>query len=241
MASPEKEFQSGNGSTAKRQTLMERVVELYQEQKEIAYHVSLSGMAEECGINSLRVRKLLITAGIYENDISREIACLWKEGKSVREIQKTVGLSLSSIHSYLPYSRADYGCSSSNQEQPVQGCQTALEKLRCSTNALKLQEQWKKVPVELDELLWEALHWHQDCSFTTAKNLKFTYSIKGNEMFVSRKDKSITKATVLLAFHKAMELQRGGKGIAGPKKLGTFGASYLFPIFLRLGIITLAE
>ena len=60
-------------------------------------------------------------------------------------------------------------------------------------------------------------------------------------MFVSRKDKSITKATVLVAFHKAMELQRGGKGIGGPKKLGTFGASYLFPIFVRLGVITVGE
>ena len=60
-------------------------------------------------------------------------------------------------------------------------------------------------------------------------------------MFVSRKDKSITKATILLAFHKAMELQRGGNGIAGPKKLGTFGASYLFPIFLQLGVISIEK
>lgn len=53
-------------------------------------------------------------------------------------------------------------------------------------------------------------------------------------MFVSRKSKSITQATVFMAFRKAMEL---GGVVAGPKKLGTFGASYLYPVFVRIGII----
>ena len=25
--------------------------------------------------------------------------------------------------------------------------------------------------------------------------------------------------------------------VAGPKKLGTFGASYLYPVFVRIGVI----
>ena len=46
--------------------------------------------------------------------------------------------------------------------------------------------------------------------------------------------KSITQSTVFIAFHKALELE----GIVtGPKKLGTFGASYLYPVFLELGVI----
>ena len=53
-------------------------------------------------------------------------------------------------------------------------------------------------------------------------------------MFVNRKSKSITQATIFMAFHKAMEL---GGAVAGLKKLGTFGASYLYPIFVRLGVI----
>lgn len=74
----------------------------------------------------------------------------------------------------------------------------------------------------------------QGCVFLTAKGLKFTYQIRGGEMFVNRKSKSVTQATVFMAFRKAMELE----GIvAGPKKLGTFGASYLYPIFERLGVI----
>ena len=53
-------------------------------------------------------------------------------------------------------------------------------------------------------------------------------------MFVNRKEKSITKATAGMALSKALQLE----GIvSGPKKLGTFGASYLYPIFLYFEII----
>lgn len=30
-------------------------------------------------------------------------------------------------------------------------------------------------------------------------------------------------------------------GVAGPKKLGCFGASYLYPIFLEIGVISLPK
>lgn len=91
---------------------------------------------------------------------------------------------------------------------------------------------------EADERLWEALSLLQGRTFYTRKGLLFTYQIKGYEMFISRKEKSLTKATVLLAFHHAVQLQKNGCIINGPKKLGTFGASYLYPIFIELGIIT---
>ena len=53
-------------------------------------------------------------------------------------------------------------------------------------------------------------------------------------MFVNRKEKSITRATVNLAFEKGLELK---SVVTGPKKLGVFGASYLYPVFVRLGVI----
>jgi hypothetical protein len=37
-----------------------------------------------------------------------------------------------------------------------------------------------------------------------------------------------------MSFHRALEL---GEKATGPKKLGTFGASYLYPIFMRIGVI----
>lgn len=41
----------------------------------------------------------------------------------------------------------------------------------------------------LDEILWETLTKFQGHPFYTAKELEFFYMIKGNEMFVTRKDK----------------------------------------------------
>lgn len=92
-------------------------------------------------------------------------------------------------------------------------------------------------PEEMEELLWETLRQFQGCDFITAKGLTFRYVIRGNEMFVDRKEKSITRASVSLSFQKALEVQRVWNCVSGPKKLGTFGASYLYPIFLRLGVI----
>jgi hypothetical protein len=85
--------------------------------------------------------------------------------------------------------------------------------------------------------LWGTLTLFQEYPFRTAKNLRFYYIIKGNEIFFTRKEKSVTRSTVNLAFEKAMELQQNGIKITGPKKLGCFGASYLYPIFIRIGVI----
>lgn len=96
----------------------------------------------------------------------------------------------------------------------------------------------KAAPDEaVDRLLWDVLSRQAGQPFCTAKGLTYCYGIRGNEMFVSRKDKSITYATVMLAFHKAVALQAAGQAVSGPKKLGTFGASYLYPVFCALGVI----
>lgn len=89
----------------------------------------------------------------------------------------------------------------------------------------------------LEDALWDALVMLEGKNFETAKHLHYSYSIKGYEIFVSRKDKSITRATVNLSLRNAMELQKAGLPVSGPKKLKTFGASYLYPIFLELGVI----
>lgn len=93
----------------------------------------------------------------------------------------------------------------------------------------------------LEEVLLDALVLLEGKSFETAKHLDYSYSIKGYEIFVSRKDKSITRSTVNLSLWNAMELQKSGLPVSGPKKLKTFGASYLYPIFMELGVIVPGE
>lgn len=111
--------------------------------------------------------------------------------------------------------------------------QTELDRERTAVLS-RLWEAIKEQDTAAEDILWEALILFQKEPYYTAKGLDFTYSIKGNEMFVTRKDKSITRATVVMSFKKALELEGCVKG---PKKLGTFGASYLYPVFQKIGVI----
>ncbi len=75
--------------------------------------------------------------------------------------------------------------------------------------------------------LWKLLEQYEGETFYTAKNLPFTYHIRGGEMFVDRRAKSITKAT----FQKALErVQQDPEKVTGPKALNVFGAPYVFAL-----------
>ena len=118
---------------------------------------------------------------------------------------------------------------SSKKEEMIEKLQTVM--------ADEIKSGSEHMAGETEELIWNAVSAFQQEKFYTAKGLQFTYEVKGNEMFVDRKDKSITRATVCVAVETAMALRRTGIAISGPKNLGTFGASYLYPVFLKLGII----
>lgn len=94
--------------------------------------------------------------------------------------------------------------------------------------------------IDSKEALWEEIRLHEGRTFYTAKGLEFSYRIKGGELFIDRKEnsKSITVSTVYMAYDKAVELMDTVGYVSGPKKLGTFGASYLYPMFLEFGIIS---
>lgn len=74
--------------------------------------------------------------------------------------------------------------------------------------------------------LWEKIAKKQDTVFRTKKGLEFRIEIKGNELFVDRRKKSVTRASVNIAYRKWLEDKD-----CGPKALGVFGASYLWSVF----------
>ena len=190
----------------------------------------LNAVAAEFGITALKARKLLITAGVYSTALSRQIAELQSKKMKLEQIMSATGLSRASVHSYLPYTKIPYNL----EELSVNAERIRLyreRKQKCTEFSAKLSTLTER---EQEEALWNILADLQGCVFLTAKGLKFTYKMKGGEMFVNRKSKSITQATVFMAFRKAQEL---GGVVAGPKKLGTFGASYLYPVFVRIGIV----
>lgn len=88
------------------------------------------------------------------------------------------------------------------------------------------------------EALWQALSAYEGYHFRTAKGLVFQYTVKGNEIFFSRKEKSVTVASVAVALETSLQFQRMGIPVTGPKRLSCFGASYLYPVLQGLGVIT---
>lgn len=75
----------------------------------------------------MKTRKILITAGVYHTEISDQINSLWEDNWSISDIMKETGLSRSSVHSYLPYTKVIYNAGvgvwgadiSSNRNQPA--------------------------------------------------------------------------------------------------------------------------
>ena len=58
--------------------------------------------------------------------------------------------------------------------------------------------------------------------------------VKGGELFVDRRSKSITKATFEQALNK---LKESPQQITGPKSLNVFGAPYVWAIFKAFQIV----
>lgn len=97
----------------------------------------------------------------------------------------------------------------------------------------------------LHELLWRAIRAFEAYPLQTTAGLPFTYSFKpnrsgtkGNEMLVSRKAKTITRSSAERALDAVLERNEPlPVRMSTPKELGVFGASYLYPVFIRLGLI----
>ena len=185
-------------------------------------HVSLHDVADHFNITVMKARKLLITGGLYSTSLSRRVQELHAQGLTVAQITEETGLKRASINSYLPYEHIIYNL----PDISIKAERQKQYRVRKRNNARNNSEK--------EEKLWQELIYLQGCLFTTSKGLDFTYKIHGGEMFVDRKEKSITRATVMKAYGKVVEMDGVVKG---PKTLGTFGASYLYPIFVKMGLI----
>ena len=101
------------------------------------------------------------------------------------------------------------------------------------------------VSCDADDQLWEQVVALEGHPFKTARGLEYTYHVKRNrngeiigEIIIDRKEKTVTRATIWLAYQNALTVQKEEGCVSGPKKLGVFGASYLYPIFLCMGVCT---
>ena len=70
--------------------------------------MQITKLAKKYNMSMLKVRKLLVSAGVLKNDKTIIIHRLKYEGKSASEIVRITGYSLATVNSYLPYSKIIY-------------------------------------------------------------------------------------------------------------------------------------
>lgn len=95
---------------------IEKVAEAYLTRGASGEHASLRSLAKEFDTTVLRIRKMLITAGVYSSELSDRVNALYEEGMTVEEIQRETGLGRASVHSYLPYTKSVYNMEEVSEE-----------------------------------------------------------------------------------------------------------------------------
>ena len=77
---------------------------------------SMRATAEHFGISALKVKKILLTGGLFQTQLSDEIQAMYLSGLSMNEIAAKKQMSVPNVGSYLPYSRVIYNLDVRNEE-----------------------------------------------------------------------------------------------------------------------------
>lgn len=67
--------------------------------------LSLKQIGRELNISEQKVRKILITAGLWSSETCEKVAALEKKGCSIDQIASEVHLTRNAVLSYMPYDR----------------------------------------------------------------------------------------------------------------------------------------
>jgi len=212
--------------------LLEVVAESYEQTGELKL------TAQEFGMSALKIRKLLITAGVYHSEVSDKVNMLYSSGKSLEEIRRITGLGRSSVNGYLPYTKVVYNSKEAS----------------LNAERIRLYRRRRKVLADLMddmtiEALWETVVAFQGYSFYTTSGLPFAYELKkergakyNRELVVCwRKEReSIAWNSFKVAFYYALSLH--GEVVERPEDLGDIpGISYIYPLLYRFGVINVPE
>ena len=214
---------------------MESAVALYNT-------MSLQAIGEELGLNPIKVRKLLITADVYESKVAEKVKNTFEEYRETQDYKtsilstaNTLQLSKASVTSYLPYKKGVY--------------YPSIEKEKISVGAerqrrYRAMKRWRSNPTE--ENFWGVVVGYAGVKFKTYSGLPFTYEVrKGRngeytkELWIDRreKSKSLAWSSIVLALGNIKE-----KVVDRPKALGDIrGVTYIYGMFCRFGLIDVPD
>ena len=207
--------------------------------------MTLQVIADELSLNPIKVRKLLITAGVYQSDIADTVQQTFQSFRTTQDYKTGVSstmaalqLSRPSVTSYLPYEKGVYF----PEDADAANISTGAERQRHYRAVSAL----KKKPRE--ETLWNCIVAFRGYKFKTLSGLPFTYQLKKGrgdvftkELWIDRREssKSLAWSSVLLAYKN---IERIGVVVDRPKALGDIrGVSYIYGMFYRFGLIEVPD
>ena len=218
---------------------MESAVALYDSE------MSLQAIGDELGLNPIKVRKLLITAGVYESEVAEKVQATFQEYRETQDYKtsilstaNTLKLSKASVTSYLPYRKGVYFPSTAEKGKISVGAERQRR--------YRAMKRWRADPTE--EHLWEVVLLYAGVRLKTYSGLPFTYEIrKGRnvqytkELWIDRREnsKSLAWSSVLLALG---HIKKVGEVVERPKALGDIrGVTYIYGMFYRFGLINVPD
>lgn len=218
---------------------MDAAVALYDSE------MSLQAISDELGLNPIKVRKQLITAGVYESEVAEKVKNTFEEYRETKDYKTAIlstanvlQLSKASVTSYLPYQKGVYFPSTADKEKISVGA----ERRRRYRAVRKLRSE----PTE--EHLWDVVLAYAGVKFKTYSGLSFSYELrKGRngeytkELWIDRREnsKSLAWSSVLLALNN---IKKVGEVVDRPKAMGDIrGVTYIYGMFYRFGLIDVPD
>ncbi|MEE1494214.1 MAG: hypothetical protein UF412_05670 [Anaerostipes hadrus] len=98
---------------------MERAVALYEED------CSLRSIADVLTLNPIKVRKLLITAGVYESEVAEKVQDTFEEYREIQNYKDTI-LSTANTLQLSKASVTSYLIDTPNNENGIKWCEHAI-------------------------------------------------------------------------------------------------------------------
>ena len=216
---------------------MESAVALYNSE------MSLQAIGDALALNPIKVRKLLITAGVYESEVAEKVKNTFEEYRETQDYKtsilstaNTLKLSKASVTSYLPYRKGVYFTSTAEKGKISVGAERQRR--------YRAMKRWRDEPTE--ENFWGVVLAYTGVKFKTYSGLPFSYEIKKGrsgeytkELWIDRREnsKSLAWSSVLLALKNIKE-----EVVERPKALGDIrGVTYIYGMFYRFGLIDVPD
>ncbi len=205
--------------------LMDAAAELYDAGQ------SLQAIADELALNPIKVRKLLITAEVYESEIAEEVRATFEAYRARQDYRAAVQataeelrLSIPSVNSYLPYEKGVYFAATDSVEKISAGAERQRR--------YRAMKKWRAAPTE--ENLWGVVQAYAGAQFKTWSGLGFSYQLRRGrngeftrELWIDRRaqSKSLAWSSVMLALGKVPDNPQAMPYAQKPASRQTEGAA----------------